>query len=144
MPSSRKPPPNTITRSTLDAALGELIVNQRGIDFQRIGVRLARERCPAVVASDVSKDGGEDAYLLATLSDGKMLSVATSITATLNKVPRTASAVRIFRPSGGRAARLRGNVHLREHIRRSRHTASAQELFQLADFPPERGIDWWM
>jgi hypothetical protein len=75
-----------ITRSELERALDELISNQRGVDFQRIAVPLARERCPALVASEISKDGGEDAYLIARLPDGKVLSVASSITATLGKI----------------------------------------------------------
>jgi hypothetical protein len=86
MPPELTLPSNPITRSALETALNEVITNQRGIDFQRIAVRLARERCSALVASEVSKDGGEDAYLVGKLPSGKMLSVASSITATFKKI----------------------------------------------------------
>ena len=98
MAPSRKPAGLLITRSELERALDELISNQRGVDFQRIAIPLARERCPALVASEISKDGGEDAYLIATLPDGKILSVASSLTATPRKIRDDLQKIRRRKP----------------------------------------------
>jgi hypothetical protein len=52
----------TIQRSRIETALEELISNNRAVDFQRIAVRLAQARCPDLIASELSHDGGEDAF----------------------------------------------------------------------------------
>jgi hypothetical protein len=76
----------TINRHALETALNDLIVNQRGLDFQRIAVPLARQRCWNLVASEPSKDGGEDAFFAGVSSNWRTLAVACSITATEEKI----------------------------------------------------------
>jgi hypothetical protein len=98
MPRSRTTPPPPITRSELERALDELISNKRGIDFQRIAVPLARERCPSLVANEISKDGGEDAFLVGKLPDGTVLSVAASLTATLDKIRNDIRKIKTRKP----------------------------------------------
>src|SRR4051812_42105837 len=95
---SRSAPLNPITRSDLERALDDLVSNQRSTDFQRIAVRLAKEKNPSLVASEISKDGGEDAFLLGKLPDGTSLSVAASLTATIGKIRLDLNAVRKRKP----------------------------------------------
>ena len=86
MASSRKPRRMRITRPELETAIDELISNKRGYDFQRIAVPLARERCPVLATSELFKDGGEGAYLIAIQPGGKFLSMASSLRATIGKI----------------------------------------------------------
>jgi hypothetical protein len=98
MSPSRTAPLNPITRSDLETALDDLNSNQRSTDFQRIAVRLAKEKNPSLVASEISKDGGEDAFLLGKLPDGTLLSVAASLTATIGKIRSDLKAIKKRKP----------------------------------------------
>jgi hypothetical protein len=57
-----------INRPMLELALDELIANRRGADLQRLALPLARELCPGLVANELTKDGGEDAFLASALT----------------------------------------------------------------------------
>ncbi|HXM82360.1 MAG TPA: hypothetical protein VN929_10610 [Burkholderiales bacterium] len=68
-------------------ALKNLVLNQRGLDFQRLATSLAKKRFPDLVASDPAGDLGSDAYLLGFLTvDGKKIAVAASLTAEYKKI----------------------------------------------------------
>jgi hypothetical protein len=76
-----------LNRALLESALDEVIANQRGIDFQRIAIPLARHRCPQIVANEVTKDGGADGFLATVSLDQKrVLAVGCSITASWRKI----------------------------------------------------------
>jgi hypothetical protein len=66
-----------------EKALDEPIANQRSTDFQRIALRLAQARCQELIASEISHDGGEDAFTAHAATGGRHLAVACSLTATL-------------------------------------------------------------
>jgi len=89
----------TLRRSQIETALEELITNQRATDFQRMAVRLARARCPDLVASELSHDGGEDAFTAFTTTESRQLAVACSLTATLVKIKTDLGAIRARKPS---------------------------------------------
>ena len=77
----------TLKWQDINRAIEDLILNERGIDFQRIAISLAKERWPEVVATEVKKDGGEDGLTHSYLTkDGKRFRVASSITNTYEKV----------------------------------------------------------
>lgn len=76
-----------LNEGVIISALNELIANQRGIDFQRIAIPLARQRCPQIVANEVTKDGGEDGFLaIVSLEEKRVLAIGCSITATWKKI----------------------------------------------------------
>lgn len=78
---------HALNRAEFQSALDDVVANQRGIDFQRIAIPLARERCPQIVANEVTKDGGADGFLATvSLDDKHVLAVGCSITATWAKV----------------------------------------------------------
>jgi hypothetical protein len=84
--------PVQISRANLDATLNDLIANQRWLDFQRIAVPLARERCPDLRATEKSGDCGADA--LGSLPDGRALAVACSITSSWEKIRHDISQIK--------------------------------------------------
>jgi hypothetical protein len=65
----------------IDKALDDLIVYEEGFRFQRLAISLAKKRWPQIIATEVHKDGGEDALNYPYLTkDGKRFDVACSIT----------------------------------------------------------------
>lgn len=87
----------TLRRSQIETSLEELISNNRAADFQRVAVRLAQERCPDLIASELSHDGGEDAFTAYTVG-GRQLAVACSLTATLAKIKSDLEVIRTRKP----------------------------------------------
>lgn len=80
-------PHAALSQAALEAALDDLIANQRGIDFQRIAIPLAVQRRPDIVANEVTKDGGEDGFIASVALDDKhLLAVGSSLTATWRKI----------------------------------------------------------
>jgi NACHT conflict system protein len=76
-----------ILRTDITRALGELIENESGTEFQALAVVLAKQKWPELIATERHKDGGLDAYAPASLADGrKGKGVAASLTAKLKKV----------------------------------------------------------
>jgi len=77
----------TITWSEIDKALEELVIHEEGNRFQRLAISLAKQQWPGIIATEIKKDGGEDAlshpYLM---KDGKRIDFACSITATWKKI----------------------------------------------------------
>ena len=70
-----------LNRADLERALDDLIVNQRWAEFQRIALALARGLCPALIANELWKDGGEDGFVAdVALNDGRVLAGARSKT----------------------------------------------------------------
>jgi len=76
-----------VTWQNIDKALGDLIVHEEGLRFQRLAISLAKLRWPEIIATTPHNDGGEDAFMPYYFeSNGKHLSVACSITATYDKI----------------------------------------------------------
>lgn len=67
-------------------ALDALIEGERGFDFQRLALQLARGKWPDLVATEVKSDAGEDAYQLPVYSSDERTSFGCSISATWDKV----------------------------------------------------------
>jgi hypothetical protein len=61
-----------ILRTDITRALDELIENESGTEFQALAVVLAKQ-WPELIATERQKDGGVDACVPATLTDGRML-----------------------------------------------------------------------
>ena len=79
-----------------DKALDELVAHEEGIKFQRLGVLLAKQRWPELIASEPKKDMGLDGYLPAPLAaDGVGKGLACSLTASLAKLKQD---IQRFRP----------------------------------------------
>lgn len=74
------------SRPAVENALDELILNKRWADFQRVALPLARAICPALVANEITKDGGEDGFLASAVVDRQVLAAACSITASWEKI----------------------------------------------------------
>jgi hypothetical protein len=74
------------SRLAVERALDELILNRRWADFQRIALPLARAICPALVANEITRDGGEDGFLASAVVDRQVLAAACSITASWEKI----------------------------------------------------------
>lgn len=73
----------------IDRALDEIITHEEGVRFQRLAISLAKQRWPDVIATEVKKDGGEDALTHPFfIKDGKRFDIASSITATWDKVKK--------------------------------------------------------
>lgn len=71
----------------IDSELGSLKSHQQAILFQQIAIRLAKNRWPEMIATEVFRDGGEDALIPAAFtSNGRHLSVGCSITGTYAKI----------------------------------------------------------
>ena len=88
----------TFRRSTIKVALDELVANGRSADFQRMAVQLAKGRCPELIASELSHDGGEDAFPTYTALSGRNLAVACSFTANLIKIESDLRQIRHRKP----------------------------------------------
>ena len=67
-------------------ALDVLIAGERGLDFQRLALQLARAKWPDLVATEVKSDAGEDAYQLPVYSSNGRTSFGCSLSATRDKV----------------------------------------------------------
>jgi hypothetical protein len=68
-------------RSAVARALDAIIDEEEGMRFQGLAVRLAQQRCPALIACERKKDLGLDAYAPApTTSDGVGVGLICSIT----------------------------------------------------------------
>ena len=81
-----------ILRTDIERALDELVANEEGMRFQALAVVLAKQKWPDLIASERHKDGGLDARAPASIADGKKgKGVASSITATLDKVKKDAA-----------------------------------------------------
>jgi hypothetical protein len=77
----------TVVRADIERALNELISYEEGMKFQSLGVILAKQRWPELIACERKWDRGLDAYAPATLSvDGTGKGLACSLTATLEKI----------------------------------------------------------
>lgn len=77
----------TIYRTDIEKALVELISYEEGMKFQGLGVILAKQRWPELIACERKWDRGLDAHAPATLSkDGIGKGLACSLTATLENV----------------------------------------------------------
>jgi hypothetical protein len=61
----------SIAWSQIEKGLDELIAHQRSADFQRAAIRLAQARCPELIASELSHDGGEDAFTAHAVIGGR-------------------------------------------------------------------------
>jgi hypothetical protein len=71
-----------ILRTDITRALDELIENESGTELQALAVVLAKQKWPELIATERHKDGGLDAYVPASLADGrKGKGVAASLTA---------------------------------------------------------------
>jgi hypothetical protein len=80
--------------SDIERALDDLKSYEEGVRFQRLAVTLAKQKFSGIIATEVKKDGGEDAVSHSFLTkDRKCFSVASSITATLQKVKDDAKAI---------------------------------------------------
>src|SRR4030081_3333863 len=84
--------------SQIEKALDELIANQRSADFQRVAIRLAQARCPELIASELSHDGGEDAFTAHAVIGGRHLAVGCSLTATPGKIKSDLESIRRRKP----------------------------------------------
>ncbi len=83
-----------VTWQNIDKALGDLIVHEGGLMFQRLAISLAKLRWPEIIATTPHNDGGEDAFMPYYFeSNGKHLSVACSITATYDKIKSDAQKI---------------------------------------------------
>lgn len=83
-----------ISWSEIEYALDEVIAHEEGVRFQRLAISLAKQRWSEVVATEVKKDGGEDALTHPHLTkDGKKFDIAASLTATLDKVRKDAKKI---------------------------------------------------
>ena len=88
-----------IARTDIEKALGEMIVNQEWLRFQRLAIRLARQRWPDLIASEPQKDLGADARASGALAaNGQGTVLACSLTAKLSKVKEDATKVRAHFP----------------------------------------------
>jgi hypothetical protein len=77
----------TVFRTDIERALDELISNEEGMKFQCLGVILAKQRWPELIACERKWDRGLDAHAPATLSqDGTGKGLACSLTATLENI----------------------------------------------------------
>ena len=77
----------TVFRTDIERALDELISNEEGMKFQGLGVILAKQRWPELIACERKWDRGLDAHAPATLStDGTGKGLACSLTATLENI----------------------------------------------------------
>lgn len=77
-------------------SLDEIVEMEEGVRSERLCVALARRRFPGLIATESKKDGGEDAiYLGEPLADLGVPGVAVSITNTIEKVKKDATAIRI-------------------------------------------------
>jgi len=76
-----------VHRTDIEKALDELISNEEGMKFQGLGVILAKQRWPELIACERKWDRGLDAHAPATLStDGMGKGLACSLTATLENI----------------------------------------------------------
>lgn len=83
------------TWKTIDDELEDLISHEQGIVFQRLCVALAKKRWSNLVATEIKKDGGEDAMAVGEFALGsKRFRVACSLTGTLAKVRKDAQRIR--------------------------------------------------
>ncbi len=84
-----------ITRTTIEAALDDLIANEEGVRFQALAVILAKRKWPELIAHERKKDRGLDAYAPPAHADdgtgrGLACSVSTKILDKLKGDARTA------------------------------------------------------
>lgn len=77
----------------IDKALGELMVHEEGILFQRLAIALAKQQWSEIIATQPHKDGGQDAYIPYFTSNDHCLSVGCSITATYDKIKKDAKRI---------------------------------------------------
>jgi hypothetical protein len=85
----------TVLRVDIERALDELIGYEDGLRFQALGVILAKQKWPDLVAREPKRDEGLDAYAPASLAlNGIGKGLACSTTATLTKVRSDAEKVR--------------------------------------------------
>lgn len=64
-------------------------MNEEGFRFQRLAICLAKKRWPALIATEIHKDGGEDAVGHAHITkDGKRFCVQSSITPEYSKIKK--------------------------------------------------------
>ena len=74
-------------RSQIDTALDEIITQEKGVEFQRLAIQLAKKRWPNVIANEIHHDGGEDGTSIFTGIIGEeSFAIGCSITGTLLKV----------------------------------------------------------
>ncbi|MFC1645848.1 NACHT domain-containing protein [Candidatus Omnitrophota bacterium] len=76
----------TICRTDIEKALDEMISNEEGMRFQGLAVVLAKLKWPEFIASERHNDLGLDAYAPACDSNSTEKGLASSITATINKI----------------------------------------------------------
>ena len=58
----------TVSRTDIEKALDELISNEEGMRFQGLGVILAKQRWPELIACERKNDLALDAYASASLA----------------------------------------------------------------------------
>ena len=84
----------TVQRTEIEKALDELVSYEEGMRFQSLAVVLAKEKWPDFIAGERKWDLGLDAYVPATLAaDGKGKGLASSLTATLDKIKTDAKRI---------------------------------------------------
>ena len=77
----------TVSWTDIENALQLLITHGEGFLFQRLAIALAKHKWPSVIATQVHKDGGEDALTHPFLTEsGKRIDIASSLTADYGKV----------------------------------------------------------
>lgn len=82
----------SLSRSEIERCLNDLVSFEEGFRFQSLAVILAKKRWPELIAGHRKWDHGLDAY------DGSGLGLATSITATLDKIKDDAKRARASFP----------------------------------------------
>jgi hypothetical protein len=81
-------------RTEIVAALNKLLVRQRYVDVQILGLHVARTKWPELEATESRSDGGEDGTSFVASSDGMKRILACSATATLAKIRADAGRLR--------------------------------------------------
>ena len=85
----------TVSRTDIEKALDELISNEEGMKFQGLGVILAKQRWPELIACERKNDLGLDAYASASLAEDRTgKGLLCSVTATLTKIKYDATKIR--------------------------------------------------
>jgi energy-coupling factor transporter ATP-binding protein EcfA2 len=86
-------------RSEIERALDEMVSDETGMKFQGLAVLHGHEKWPQLVACERKWDRGLDAHANGALqADGKGIGLASSITATLNKISIDAEEVKKHYP----------------------------------------------
>lgn len=84
-----------ISWTEIDSALQRLIAHEEGFLFQRLVVALAKHKWAGVIATNIHKDGGEDALTHPFLTeDGRRIDIASSLTADYSKISGDAERIK--------------------------------------------------